>query len=128
MKVEGVPEFVVNANINGQLQSTKMPISYEKDSIERLANASVLTVNELPKTMAISKKTPAEVLATVKRNNAGNVKLNKNIRGAAEEALPIPDSEVSMAESLMFDEGEPTKVENRPELPKTDEGPLTMNA
>lgn len=111
VKVEGVPEFVVNANISGQLQSTKVPISYEKDSIERLANASVATLNELPTTIAISKKTPAEVLATVKRNNAGNVSLNKNIKAApvkvqSNEALPIPNSEVDMASSLMFDDDE----------------------
>lgn len=138
VKVEGVPEFVVNANINGQLQSTKVPISYEKDAIERLANASVATVNELPATIAISKKSPAEVLATVKRNNAGNVKLNKNIKAATaavspNEALPIPDTEVNMPESLMFDEDAetdvktkaPTKVEKPAE---TYAGPLMMNS
>jgi hypothetical protein len=119
VKIEGVPEFVVNANINGQLQSTKVPISYEKNSIERLANASVATVNELPKTMAISKKTPAEVLATVKRNNAGNVKLSNNIKAAAEEALPIPNTEINIPESLMFDEGESQET---PEAVKTHQG------
>ncbi len=135
VKVEGVPEFVVNANINGQLQSTKVPISYEKDAIERLANASVATANELPATMAISNKTPADLLASVKRNNAGNVKLNKNIAGpvtvattASDEALPIPNTEVSMPESLMFDEGEAPESEKAPEPAKTYSGPLMVNS
>jgi thiol-disulfide isomerase/thioredoxin len=133
VKVEGVPEFVVNANINGQLQSTKVPISYEKEAIERLANASVATANELPATMAISNKTPADLLASVKRNNAGNVKLNKNIAGpvtvASDEALPIPDTEVSMPESLMFDEefGEENKGSKKASLASTKVMPAEIN-
>jgi thiol-disulfide isomerase/thioredoxin len=133
VKIEGVPEFVVNANINGQLQSTKVPISYEKNSIERLANASVATVNELPKTMAISNKSPSEVLATVKRNNADNVQLNKNIKTAAvtmpsNETLPIPNTEIDIPDSLMFDDDITPYTEKSLEPAKIYEGPLMINS
>jgi thiol-disulfide isomerase/thioredoxin len=125
IKVEGVPEFVVNANINGNIQSTKVPISYETDAIERLANASVATLNDLPPTIAISKKTPAEVLASVKRNNAGNMKLNKN-NAASNSALPIPNTEVAMPESLMGNKEKPTAPLNVPK--NSYQGPLKINS
>jgi thiol-disulfide isomerase/thioredoxin len=44
VEVQGVPAFVVNAR-NGTMNSAaEVPISYDKNSVERLANASVQTV------------------------------------------------------------------------------------
>ena len=87
VKVEGVPEFVVNVAQNGVTTASKVPISYEKESIARLANASSASVNTMmnkfPATMAISNKNAAEVLAEIKKN--------KNNSMMNEEALPVPN-------------------------------------
>jgi thiol-disulfide isomerase/thioredoxin len=126
VKVEGVPEFVVNVSSNGNIQSTKVPISYEKDSIERLANASTNTLKQmsaLPTTFAISNKEPANILANIKKNNA-----NKNVnRTIDEEALPVPNS----SDELMFDmeemTKEPTKV-SKPTNALSMSGPIMINS
>jgi hypothetical protein len=96
VKVEGVPEFVVNVSANGQLSSTKVPMSYEKESIQRLANASSATVTELknlPNTLAISAKSPEEVLSAIKAANKTNknTRESMNVFPANSAALPVPD-------------------------------------
>lgn len=130
VKVEGVPEFVVNVSSNGNIESTKVPISYEKESIERLANASTNTLKQmsttpmssLPATFAISNKEPSIILSNIKKNNAN--KKNTNIV-IDDEALPVPNSD-----ELMFDmeESLSSKKITKPTNALSMSGPIMINS
>lgn len=47
VEVQGVPAFVVNARNGSTNTAAEVPISYDKNSVERLANASVQTVKSV---------------------------------------------------------------------------------
>jgi thiol-disulfide isomerase/thioredoxin len=93
IKVEGVPEFVVHANANGNSTSSKVPISYEKADIEKLAVASSNAINQmrsLPQTMAI------DVIKNIRKNKSATVApASPSLVTMSNSALPVPNAIVS---------------------------------